>query len=548
MWQMNPYALSGILICLTFFPLFFFTWLKGQTKVARYFSYHLLSVGLWGLGTILVGLNHDPEAVYRIWNVAYCIVLFIPVFLVHSILIMTNKLTRLLLLLTYGQAILFVITTLLGLTFPGIKFMFNSLYYNQGGRLYLASIVIWLWLVFFAHTLLLNHYVICFPKKKKQISLLMLAIPLGFGGGLTNFLPGLGIDLYPIGNFLIPFYSMIVAYAIFQYQFLEITYVLRKGLTFIILISIISTMYFVAILLLEPIFKKLLGFESFIPGILAALFLGFIFAPLRMKVEYLVNRAFFKESFQEMVRQNELLRQELIRSEKFRMVSSIARGIVYEIRNPITSIKALSQHIFKKSENKDFVETSSLSIDRQVERINNLLEQLLKFSNLSAPEFKLTSIQMVIEDVLGILQREFSERDIKLIKQFQTFNGEVLKADSGQLRQALYNIMFYAIESMPNGGTLTLTTGIKPFSEIIQKNFDPTIQDFFEMTIHDTSLGIPKENLPYIFDPFFNPGENRLSLSLSIAHKIIKEHSGNIIVESEVNKGTTFIVELPRTR
>ncbi len=544
----NFYALSGLVISLTFFPLFFFTFSKGKTNIARYFSYHLFAVAIWGIVTLLVGVNSGDPQVYHLWNLSFSLALFIPVFLLHSVLLMTERSSPAILILIYAQAILFALLTFFGRTFPTTKYMFNSMYYNQGGSLYLAAVIIWLGIVSLAHLLLLKHYWTAYPEKKKNALMLLLAIPIGFGGGVMNFLPAFGIDIFPFGNFLIPFYSMIVAYAIFQYQFLEIQYVLRKGLTYIIVISLIALTYSLTIILFEPLLKELIGHETMLPGILATFILGIVFAPLRLKVEYLVDRTFFKKTHKEIVRQNELLQQELMRSEKFKMVSNIARGIVYEIRNPLTTIKALSRHIEERLDDKEFLIKSSQTIDRQVERVNALLHKLLNFSTPSTPDLKQASIYNVFDDVLNILGREFLERNVRLIKNFEKNEAKVLQIDPVQFRQALYNIILNALEAMPEGGTLTLTTRIKPFSDIVQKNFDPKVNNFFEIKIFDTGRGIPQESLPLIFDPFYSLEEKKIGLGLTIAHKIIKDHGGNIIVESEVNKGSTFTIELPLMR
>ena len=135
-----------------------------------------------------------------------------------------------------------------------------------------------------------------------------------------------------------------------------------------------------------------------------------------------------------------------------------------------------------------------------------------------------------------------------MINDFEIPRHQNFKIDPSQFRQALYNIIFNAVEAMPEGGTLTVKTSFKEFSEILQKNFDPSTMSFMEISISDTGVGIRQEHLPFIFDPFFSPGDKKKGLGLSIAHKIIRNHAGDILVRSEVNKGATFIIELPVKR
>ncbi len=571
------YSISGILIGLTFLPLFAFTFSHGKTRVARFFAYHLLCVGVWGVYAFLIGINSDPQMVYYLWNLAYSFVLFIPVFLLHAILVMicapakkfpyvsgeiflnkyadqdsTKKNFRgkrnqspIILILVYTQAIFFAIKTVCGVTFSRIRLMFHSIYYNQGELLYLISFLMWLGVAAFAHILLMAYYHKSYPEKRKSLFLLMVAIPLGFGGGMMNFLPGLGINAYPVGNFLIPIYSIIVMYAILQYQFLDINYILRKGLIYLILILLISIMYFLMLLICLAFFGQTMNAPSLIAGVLAALMMGFIFAPLRLKIEDMVEVTFFKKSRQAMLKKNELLQQKVIHTERFKMLSDQAKGFVYEIRNPLTTIRALTLLIPKKLDDAAFIQKTAADINRQTEKINTLLDELLKFANPLSAKFEPTHIHSVIKEVLHILHHECLNQDIKVIQEFEAPEDLILNIDATQLRQAIYHLLTNAIQAMPNGGTLKIITDIKEFSDIIEKNFDPYLESFFEIVISDTGAGITKEQLPFLFDPFFNPSEKHIGLGLTITHKIIQDHHGNILVKSEPGHGTTFTIELP---
>ena len=107
--------------------------------------------------------------------------------------------------------------------------------------------------------------------------------------------------------------------------------------------------------------------------------------------------------------------------------------------------------------------------------------------------------------------------------------------DAQQLHQALMNIILNSLEAMPKDGTLNVC------SEYEQKD------EAIKIEITDTGYGIPQENLPSLFEPFFSskPEGKGTGLGLSIVYEVIDEHNGSIEVESEVNKGTTFIVKLP---
>lgn len=108
----------------------------------------------------------------------------------------------------------------------------------------------------------------------------------------------------------------------------------------------------------------------------------------------------------------------------------------------------------------------------------------------------------------------------------------------------MYNIAMNAIDAMEDNGTLTISTEIKKEFRSDESE-KPRRMSFFTISVQDTGHGIAEENLKHIFDPFYSPGERKTGLGLSLAHRIITEHGGNITVESEVNTGSLFTIWLP---
>ncbi len=117
-------------------------------------------------------------------------------------------------------------------------------------------------------------------------------------------------------------------------------------------------------------------------------------------------------------------------------------------------------------------------------------------------------------------------------------------ADFDKIQQVLINIMLNAIQAMPEGGNLTITTSVAQGIEI-----DDSVKDTVKIGIKDTGIGIPKENLNKLFNPFFTTKEKGtgVGLGLSVVHGIIGKHKGKIDVESEPNVGTTFSIYLEAT-
>ncbi|MCA9405411.1 MAG: hypothetical protein KC684_02655 [Candidatus Omnitrophica bacterium] len=540
----NLFSVSSFFTAVTFFPLAFLLLSKG-TKAVKYFGLHCLAVALWGAGAFVLGISTSPEFSANAFRFIFCPVLFISVFSAHCFLLMSNnKYTKYILPPIYLQAIFFCIISIRGEMTEQFQIISNSHYWFKGSPYYLYAFLIWITIVGITHTILLWHYIISHPDKKRQLIFLVIAIPVGFGGGATNFFYGIGIDVYPYGNCLVPFYSLLVGYAILQHQLFDITYVLRKGLAYFLLIITICGLYFMTIMLCRPIIESLVGSQTIFSGLLAALILGLIYAPMRLRIEQFIDATIFQGYRKEVERQKQLIEEELVRSEKFKMVSTITRGIIYEMRNPLTSIKTRGLLIPEKTQDKEFLLKSCDVIERQVDRINELLSGLSKFSTSSQIDRTKVDAEDMIQGILKILNHRVNEKSLVVQTSFNHPKDLDLALDAEQFQQAIYNIVINAIDAMEDNGTLTISTSIKKEFDS-EKSDKPKKINFFTISIEDTGHGIPEDNLKHIFDPFYSPGERKTGLGLSIAHRIITEHGGNITVESELNKGSTFTVWLP---
>ncbi|KIE18204.1 hypothetical protein DS62_12990, partial [Smithella sp. SC_K08D17] len=167
----------------------------------------------------------------------------------------------------------------------------------------------------------------------------------------------------------------------------------------------------------------------------------------------------------------------------------------------------------------------------ETERINNIIQQLLRFSKPSAPKFQQTYIQQIIRENLAFLNSEFLKRRIELSEIYEDENNTI-HADPEQIKQVFFNIIFNAMEAIPRGGTIVIE--IK-----LLDNY------FLEISIKDNGSGISKDDLPHIFDPFFSKKESGTGLGLAITHQIVKNHNGKIEVQSKINKGTIVKLQFP---
>lgn len=244
--------------------------------------------------------------------------------------------------------------------------------------------------------------------------------------------------------------------------------------------------------------------------------------------------------------------EQLIQSGKLAALGQLSAGIAHEIRNPLTSIKILVHSLIDKLGSDEAKREDILVIENEIERMNQTIKRFLDFARPAEPTFSSTNINQVLEDTLLLVSHELKEGKIHLRRDFFSELPEVL-ADREQLRQTFLNLILNAIQAMPEGGTLTITTRLKveatrPAAGTpklkVESNSErlSTPTHFMEISFTDTGCGIPLEKVNNIFDPFFTTKEEGIGLGLSITHRIIDNHQGFIKVESQESKGTTFTV------
>ncbi|MCX5749826.1 MAG: ATP-binding protein [Candidatus Saganbacteria bacterium] len=247
----------------------------------------------------------------------------------------------------------------------------------------------------------------------------------------------------------------------------------------------------------------------------------------------------------------------LIASEKLAALGAMAAGMAHEIKNPLVALRTFTQLFPMKWEDKDFRDKFSAIVPAEIDKINKIAENLLKFGKPSKPEFKHTSINAVLEEVLDLLDNQFKKNNIRVATKM--IQLPMINGDPGQLSQAFLNIVLNASQAMPNGGELTVKTDIGHVIQLgtltkdslaeVKKIADkasgsevPVV--FVEIT--DTGSGISEEKMKNMFDPFFTTKESGTGMGLPITLRIIEEHKGSIKVKSQVGKGTTFIIILPQ--
>jgi two-component system NtrC family sensor kinase len=236
---------------------------------------------------------------------------------------------------------------------------------------------------------------------------------------------------------------------------------------------------------------------------------------------------------EERTRELTQIQAQLVRSEKLASLGELVAGISHELNNPLTGILVFSSLIQEDERLDPSLKSDLETIVRESQRCAAIVRGLLDFSRESVPKKELTSLNHIMDLTLTLVGNQAFFHDIIIHKEYSEQMPNVL-ADPNQMEQVFVNILLNASQAMEGRGNLTITTG--------------TIQEgtWAYATVSDSGCGISADNLGRIFDPFFTTKENKgTGLGLAVSYGIIQNHGGVIEVESEVGKGTTFIVKLP---
>lgn len=225
---------------------------------------------------------------------------------------------------------------------------------------------------------------------------------------------------------------------------------------------------------------------------------------------------------------------QLVQSEKLSAIGEFVAGVAHELNNPLTSVIGFAELLQQADVNdrhKHFLGLIMIS----AHRCHKIVQSLLSFARQHKPERKLVQLREVIEGAMGILQYQLRTNNIEVLTHFTADLPKVM-ADSHQLQQVFLNLLNnarQAIEAYRPRGLIRITTEVKGLTA--------------RVTFQDDGPGIETETIPKIFNPFFTTKEigKGTGLGLSLSYGIIKEHGGNISVESKPGEGAAFIVELP---
>lgn len=369
-------------------------------------------------------------------------------------------------------------------------------------------------------------------QRRTQLKYLFWASLIGYLGGSPDWFLVFGFcvpGLNPFGIYSVPLYSIATTYAVLHHKLFNVNLVVRKSLVYSLLVTILTVGYFGLVYAVERVFQMTLGYRSMWLSLAAFALMALAFQPLKIWIQRMVDWLLFRVPHEELVKRMERFEQEAQQTEKLKAVATLAAGMAHEIKNPLSSIKTFAEYLPEKYDDPSFREKFARIVSQEVGKINDLVQHLLEFAKPSPPQKQPARVSELIDETVEFLQGTLLNKQIEVVRAY-TKQDEVT-VDPGQMKQVFLNVLLNSIEAMERPGCISISS--------VMEN------GHLEVMVADTGPGIPKKDLPHVFDPFYTTKPMGTGLGLSVAHSIVQEHGGRVAIESDVGRGTTVRIQLP---
>jgi signal transduction histidine kinase len=238
------------------------------------------------------------------------------------------------------------------------------------------------------------------------------------------------------------------------------------------------------------------------------------------------------------------LEKELRHSERLASVGKLAAGLAHEIGTPLNIIGGRAEYLLRRSRSPEELKSNLEVIRSQSDRITGIVRQLLEFSRRREPVFRSIDASVMLGNVKYLLEHQLQEKAVR-VEIAGPDAPLILTADSDLLQQVFINLFSNSLHAIGEDGVIRISTAMT-------RNAPPTLATvqsgpWLRIVFEDNGAGIPPEHLNRVFDPFFTTkdiGEGT-GLGLSVSYGIIKDHGGDIRVESDLGKYTRFVIHLP---
>jgi signal transduction histidine kinase len=249
-----------------------------------------------------------------------------------------------------------------------------------------------------------------------------------------------------------------------------------------------------------------------------------------------LQNAQLQADLQQRVAELQRTQAQLVQSAKLAALGELVANIAHEFNNPLTSIVGYASELRLSLPDGDPRRDEVMIIEGEALRARKIVRDLLDFSRQRAPALEPVHINPLLSRLVSILRHQAQVANVEVEEEYGVDLPAVL-ADADQLRQVFMNLVMNGLDAMPDGGRLRITTGLS----------EQDGEYWVEVAVRDTGSGIAPELLSRVFEPFFTtkPEAKGMGLGLSVSQGIVESHKGQILVESEVGRGSTFRVRLP---
>jgi signal transduction histidine kinase len=232
--------------------------------------------------------------------------------------------------------------------------------------------------------------------------------------------------------------------------------------------------------------------------------------------------------------QTRRLTEEKIESERLNALTLLAAGVAHELGNPLNSLnihlQLLDRKLRKSSPEAHVAVREQIDIARgEIKRLDFIIAQFLSAIRPTRPEFEPEDLNQLVREATRFLEPEIKDRRLQLKLELRE-DLPLLRVDGGQIKQAIYNLIKNAAQATPPGGQVLLRSDFNDYEATI--------------TVSDTGAGISVEHMGHLFEPFFTTKPSGTGLGLLIVRRIIREHGGELEIESGEGKGTKITIRL----
>jgi len=221
-------------------------------------------------------------------------------------------------------------------------------------------------------------------------------------------------------------------------------------------------------------------------------------------------------------------------TERLSALGWLAAEIAHEIRNPLTVVQMVFHSMMQELKLSGGHARDAALIESKMTHMNKILDQVLTFARSSEPVMEDLDVNSMLDDILILTRHKLAEQKIDIRKQLPE-DPLIMKGDRSQLEQAILNLVVNACQAMPDGGTLSLSAGVKTSGK----------KRLIVIGVRDTGEGMSKQRQERLFQPFLTYRKGGTGLGLALVNRTVQSHNGQITVKSKLKKGTAFVLSFP---